>query len=268
MLNHRIKLFIGYKIDQLTCSILRPEKLDRKIALSATQATDSLEGSGDNYLVASYSYYGYTPTEFTAIVNQTGIIPLKKKLDGGQLYVNNEPVTISDGVSTKPFHAVSHHGFRAIGAESESGNKVIIQRSGIRYKIAATSTWQIGAIFQSLQNENLVTLNESHRSTQEVFEVRPVSGGYLIGGVKNPELVVLRGSTYIFDLQIPGHPFHLQTSGPGFSSTNSFTTGFSGSGKTTGRFAWTVPAGAPDQLYYQCQFHRAMHGLITVLESI
>ena len=259
---------MSYKFNQHTCSILRSEKLDRKIALSASQATDSLEGSGDDYVAASSSYYEYTPTEFTTIVNQTGIIPLKKKLDGGQLYVNNEPVTISDGDSTKPFHAVIHNGFQTIGAESDTGNTVIIERSGIRYKIAATSTWQIGAIFQSLRNENSVILNESHRSTQEVFEVRPVSGGYSIGGVKNPELVVRRGSTYIFDLQIPGHPFHLQTSGPGYSSTNRFTTGFSGSGETSGRFEWTVPASAPDQLYYQCQFHRAMHGLITVLDSI
>ena len=256
------------KDDQGCWSLLKSEQLERKIALSANQATNSLEGSTDKYLEASSSYYGYTPPEFSAIVSQTGTIPLKKQLAGGQLYVGNLPVTVSNGVSTQPFHSVNHHGFQAIGADSDSGNNLIVQRSGARYKIAASSTWQVGEMFQSLRNENSVTLNESHRSTQEVFEVRPVSGGYLIGGVKNPDIVVRRGSTYIFDLQIPGHPFHLQTSGPGFSSANRFTTGFSGSGKTSGRFAWTVPASAPDQLYYQCQFHRAMHGLITVLDSI
>ena len=256
------------KDDQGCWSLLKSEQLERKIALSANQATNSLEGSTDKYLEASSSYYGYTPPEFSAIVSQTGTIPLKKQLAGGQLYVGNLPVAVSNGVSTQPFHSVNHHGFQAIGADSDSGNNLIVQRSGARYKIAASSTWQVGEMFQSLRNENSVTLNESHRSTQEVFEVRPVSGGYLIGGVKNPDIVVRRGSTYIFDLQIPGHPFHLQTSGPGFSSANRFTTGFSGSGKTSGRFVWTVPASAPDQLYYQCQFHRAMHGLITVLDSI
>ena len=256
------------KDNQGCWSLLRSEQLERKIALSANQATNSLEGSTDKYLEASSSYYGYTPPEFSAIVSQTGTIPLKKQLAGGQLYVGNLPVTVSNGVSTQPFHSVNHHGFQAIGADSDSGNNLIVQRSGARYKIAASSTWQVGEMFQSLRNENSVTLNESHRSTQEVFEVRPVSGGYLIGGVKNPDIVVRRGSTYIFDLQIPGHPFHLQTSGPGFSSANRFTAGFSGSGKISGRFVWTVPASAPDQLYYQCQFHRAMHGLITVLDSI
>ena len=256
------------KDDQGCWILLKSEQLERKIALSANQATNSLEGSTDKYLEASSSYYGYTPPEFSAIVNQTGTIPLKKQLAGGQLYVGNLPVTVSNGVSTQPFHSVNHHGFQAIGADSDSGNNLIVQRSGARYKIAASSTWQVGEMFQSLRNENSVTLNESHRSTQEVFEVRPVSGGYLIGGVKNPDIVVRRGSAYIFDLQIPGHPFHLQTSGPGFSSANRFSPGFSGSGKTSGRFVWTVPASAPDQLYYQCQFHRAMHGLITVLDSI
>ena len=249
-------------------SILKSEQLERRIAMSANQATESLEDSAYKYLEASSSYYGYTPPQFSAIVNQTGTIPLKKQLAGGQLYVGNLPVTVSNGVSTQPFHSVNYHGFQAIGADSDSGNNLIVQRSGIRYKIAASSTWQVGEMFQSLRNENSVTLNHSHRSTQEVFEVRPVSGGYLIGGVKNPDIVVRRGSTYIFDLQIPGHPFHLQTSSPGFSSANRFTTGFSGSGKTSGRFAWTVPDSAPDELYYQCQFHRAMHGLITVLDSI
>ena len=249
-------------------SILKSEQLERRIAMSANQATESLEDSADKYLEASSSYYGYTPPQFSAIVNQTGTIPLKKQLAGGQLYVGNLPVTVSNGVSTQPFHSVNYHGFQAIGADSDSGNNLIVQRSGIRYKITASSTWQVGEMFQSLRNENSVTLNHSHRSTQEVFEVRPVSGGYLIGGVKNPDIVVRRGSTYIFDLQIPGHPFHLQTSSPGFSSANRFTTGFSGSGKTSGRFAWTVPDSAPDELYYQCQFHRAMHGLITVLDSI
>ncbi len=251
-------------------SVLKSEQLERKIALSANQATDSLASSADTYVEASSSYYEYTPPEFSAIVNQTGTIPLKKRLAGGQLYVSNLPVTVSNGVSTQPFHSVNHHGFQAIGTDTDTstGNQLIIKRLGIRYKVAASSTWQVGEMFQSLRNENSTTLNESHRSTQEVFEVRPVSGGYLIGGVKNPDIVVRRGSTYIFDLQIPGHPFYLQTSGPGFSSANRFTTGFSGSGQTSGRFAWTVPASAPDQLYYQCQFHRAMHGLITVLDSI
>ena len=256
------------KVNQYSQTILKSEQLERKIALSANQATDSLESIAGKYVEASSSYYGYTPPEFSAIVNQTGTIPLKKRLAGGQLYVGNLPVTVSNGVSTQPFHSTNHHGFQAIGTDTDSGNKLIVQRSGIRYKIAASSTWQVGGMFQSLRNENSATLSELHRSTQEVFEVRPVSGGYLIGGVKNPDIVVRRGSTYIFDLQIPGHPFHLQTSGPGFNSANRFTTGFSGSGQTSGRFAWTVPASAPDQLYYQCQFHRAMHGLITVLDSI
>ena len=193
-------------------SVLKSEQLERKIALSANQVTDSLASSADKNLEASPSYYGYTPPEFSAIVNQTGTILLKQRLAGGQLYVSNLPVTVSNGVSTQPFHSVNHYGFQAIGTDSDGGNKLIVQRSGIRYKIAASSTWQVGEMFQSLRNENSVILNESHRSTQEVFEVRPVSGGYLIGGVKNPDIVVRRGSTYIFDLQIPGHPFHLQTS--------------------------------------------------------
>ena len=56
-----------------------PNNLRVKIALSANQATNSLEGSTDKYLEASSSYYGYTPPEFSAIVSQTGTIPLKKQ---------------------------------------------------------------------------------------------------------------------------------------------------------------------------------------------
>ena len=98
------------------------------------------------------------------------------------------------------------------------------------------------------------------------------SGGYTFSGSANGDNPNLgpfyRGGTYTINITATGHPFYFTTdNGTNFSAGTYFgeyTSGVTGSRNETGSITFTVPAGAPDTLYYQCGNHSAMRGEITV----
>ena len=90
---------------------------------------------------------------------------------------------------------------------------------------------------------------------------------YTINAVDNPTLTVVRGCSYTFNVNAPGHPFWIklvQGSGTG----NSYDDGVTGNGTQTGAISWTVPLDAPDTLFYNCQFHAAMTGTVEVTDGL
>ena len=98
--------------------------------------------------------------------------------------------------------------------------------------------------------------------------------GYLFGttgfaeaGDKNPDIVLYRGQTYTFHLNLTGHPFWIRTTlsaNNGIGLQNGWSVTSAHNGKQTGTFTFTVPSNAPDDLFYACQFHQAMQGNIKV----
>jgi len=104
------------------------------------------------------------------------------------------------------------------------------------------------------------------------YTVASGSGVYTFSGTRtgnNPEIGPLRkGGTYTFNLTASGHPFYLTTdNGTNYVSgayTGEYTSGVTGSRNQTGSLVFTVPADAPDILYYQCGLHSAMRGTIVI----
>jgi len=98
------------------------------------------------------------------------------------------------------------------------------------------------------------------------------SGSYTFSGAANgdnPNLgPVYRGGTYTFNVSATGHPFYLTTdNGTNFAAGTYFgeyTSGVTGSRNDSGTVTFTVPANAPDTLYYQCGNHSTMRGEITI----
>ncbi len=87
----------------------------------------------------------------------------------------------------------------------------------------------------------------------------------------NPMLGPMRrGGTYTFNLSanVTGHPFYLTTDdGTNFAAgqfVGEYTDGVTGSRNQSGTVVFTVPANAPDTLYYQCGNHSSMRGEITI----
>lgn len=87
---------------------------------------------------------------------------------------------------------------------------------------------------------------------------------YNINGQSNPGLTLQRGKTYTFSVTAIGHPFWIKTV-QGTGNLNGYS-GASNNGIESGTVTLTLPANAPGTLYYDCQIHAAMTGVITIVD--
>ena len=107
-----------------------------------------------------------------------------------------------------------------------------------------------------------------------------VSGAYQFNSHysgDNPTLYFKPGITYSFNLNVSGHPFHLQTVSGAYSAGNPYTTGLthvatdgtvstgaSALLKVAGTLFYEVPSGTNTTIYYACQNHSSMQGKIVI----
>ena len=90
-----------------------------------------------------------------------------------------------------------------------------------------------------------------------------------VGGT-DPTLTLMRGVTYVFQINAIGHPFYIKTD-ISAGDTNQFTDGVVGNGTTLGTLTFTVPPTAPDQLFYNCALHSlsfGMHGTLNIVTPV
>ena len=84
-------------------------------------------------------------------------------------------------------------------------------------------------------------------------------------GDKNAPLTLCRGYTYTFALNVSGHPFYIKTAQV-TGAASAYATGVTGNGNSSGTLEFVVPAGAPDNLFYQCSIHAAMTGTVSIVD--
>ena len=86
---------------------------------------------------------------------------------------------------------------------------------------------------------------------------------YYVGEQVNPDLTLKRGVTYQIQVKTYGHPLWIKTElGPG--KDNAYTDGITGNGTDKGVITFVVPTNAPDRLFYNCEYHIVMHGVINI----
>jgi hypothetical protein len=93
---------------------------------------------------------------------------------------------------------------------------------------------------------------------------------FTVNNQQNPSLTLQRGVTYVFQVSEPSfpfHPFYIKTSFTALGSTDAYNTGVTGNGTSGGNLIFTVPAGAPDVLYYHCGNHNAMGGTLNIVNA-
>ncbi len=73
-----------------------------------------------------------------------------------------------------------------------------------------------------------------------------------------------RGKTYTFDINASGHPFWIKTV-QGNGTLNGYS-GAANNGTAVGTVTLVLPTNAPGTLFYNCQIHAAMTGVITVID--
>jgi hypothetical protein len=89
---------------------------------------------------------------------------------------------------------------------------------------------------------------------------------YLIDGVGDPGITLIRGSTYTFTVSATGHPFWIKTSQV-TGTVSGYTSGITNNGTQSGTITFVVPSDAPSTLYYICQHHGSMTGTINVVDA-
>ena len=87
---------------------------------------------------------------------------------------------------------------------------------------------------------------------------------YVVNGVSNATLTVVRGYSYFFTINTSGSNFFLKTAQT-TGLSNQYGLGVTNNGTATGGILWTVDAGAPSTLYYQSQQNAGQTGTINVI---
>jgi len=111
-----------------------------------------------------------------------------------------------------------------------------------------------------------VTTEEGYTSAAPVtFNVTNNAGLYVFSGGttgNNPMFTLIRGQRYVFNINAVGHPFWIKTTltlGP-----DDAYYGVSNNGTDNGIITFVVPMDAPDELFYNCQYHITMRGMIMI----
>jgi len=86
---------------------------------------------------------------------------------------------------------------------------------------------------------------------------------YTIDSATNPTLDLVRGQTYLFEVNAIGHPFWIKTQ-QGTGTANAYNDGVTNNGIQSGTISFVVPMNAPATLFYNCEFHASMTGRINV----
>lgn len=96
--------------------------------------------------------------------------------------------------------------------------------------------------------------------------ITAVEGKYIFSGEiegENPDLNLVRGETYVFEVKAAGHPLWIKTvSSQGVE--NAYTTGVTNNGVQDGTLTFKVADDAPAKLFYNCQFHDTMKGDVNI----
>lgn len=125
-----------------------------------------------------------------------------------------------------------------------------------------TYRWVMGTVLFLL-----VLTGETVQAAENSFNVTASSSqNYTINGVFDPDLTLVRGFTYTFNISVsPIHPF-LINSVQGTGIGNAYNDGVTGNGTFNGTITFNVPTDAPSLLYYNCVNHVNMTGLLNIID--
>lgn len=117
-----------------------------------------------------------------------------------------------------------------------------------------------------LEEEQFITWKYINKQTSLTVTNNGI-GNYIINGKSNLELTLVKGQTYIFNITAIGHPFWIKTS-QSIDSIDRYDNGVTNNGTENGTITFEVPIDSPAILYYNCEYHSSMAGIINIVESI
>jgi plastocyanin len=200
---------------------------------------------------------------------------------------STDTITITNtGSGSNTFGTIAVSGQSNVVADSTSDILTLVAGSGISIITDASNDSITILNTVSLSSINFTSLNEPSTSglTIDQFYLPAItmltvtnSGAVAYrfdqyGTTNNPTVYAINGTTIAFKLNIPGHPFLIQT-GAGVnyntglihvSSTGVVSSGSSAQGQTSGTLYWKIPTDITGGYRYQCSAHAPMVGSITI----
>ena len=109
----------------------------------------------------------------------------------------------------------------------------------------------------------------NNSNDSEIFDIFKIensgSGSYLINKIKNGTITLYRNKKYHFQIDSIGHPFIIKTD-MSIGVDNSYNTGIINNRTDNGLIEIQI-TGAISKLYYNCEFHSSMKGIINIINE-
>lgn len=240
---------------------------------SLSVTTNTASGSGS----LSYSAGVFT---FTPAASYT--LPAATISSLGGVIPDGTTVTVSSGTISVPTATNSSLGLVRPDGSTITISGGVITSTVSAYTLPAATTSSLGGV--EVDGSTITVTGSGQISAVQI----PTYGAITtltVGAVgtsaytfsqytgNNPTLYGISGTTLAFK-PVAGHPFQIQTSGGTnlttgliwVSSTGGVLTGSSAQGQTSGTLYWQIPFGGQGNYKYQCGFHAAMNGVITVVD--
>jgi plastocyanin len=235
---------------------------------------NELTGKKMSYVLAQKDVLGISGTvEFAERVNQTTLVTIKltgatagsypahihenNVAMGGNIIAGLNPVDGTTGISKTQVSAL-------VGGAAITYTQFLARNAYINVHLndgAGLSTIVAqGNIGSNVGGTEAKTYNVTAIGTSSY-----VFNGQGLTSSNNPNFTFKRGSTYTFNMSTAGHPFYIKTI-QGTGTANAYGSGVTNNGAVSGTITFTVPMNAPGTLYYNCQFHGAMTGVITITD--
>lgn len=120
----------------------------------------------------------------------------------------------------------------------------------------------------ALTNSSVITTADNPATVEpDFFVTNDGSSAYLVDSVSNDTITLIRGETYTINVNATGHPFWIQQVPAPYDAAEVYTMGVANNGTDNGNITWTVDQSAPDTLFYACQFHSSMGGIISIIDG-
>ena len=236
---------------------------------SFSVSTASASGSGGLSYNDTTGVFIFTPpsiTTYTLPTATTGVL--------GGVRVDGTSITITGGVIS------------SAGVSSVVGSGYISVNTASGVATVSTTLTR----FRSLDDSTNVVINGNSLTidkvaihavaTYDVLAVNPIAYTFLnFFSTQNPTIYALSGTCIAFNLQVPGHPTVLQTTGGVdlvWTTVNTYgtlvhvsesgvvSTGASAMGQVTGTLYWNINPSFSGTVRYQCTLHPLMRGNIVV----
>ena len=179
-------------------------------------------------------------------------------------------VTIDD-------RTVNYDVLNIIGTQGEKNSKVVFKptkKGNVLFNCTAHGV-NMGSYYNgnstNVSNNNIILVQVVPKTAAHTYLGTGSANGYLIDGVEGKVLNLIRGKTYRFDNSDPTnatHPlqFWSDAAKTGTQYTNTVTV--VGTEGTVGAYVdFTVPANAPNKIFYQCGAHGYMGNYFNIFNK-